>query len=155
MIANHYMRSLAVLLLALPLLSCEQTYELSDFQGEWTGPTKEITLRWEPRPWRYLYYQGDAELRLLIDNKGISGHLGDAKLKSIDIIRSRPATKAQPAILEFAAEVEKVFDDDPIPEKELTFLLTLNSIRQIESTIEMGQFGSEFQVGNMLLESVK
>ncbi len=148
-------RSVLSFWLLCPLLilssACSSRPDTSDYHGSWKGEPKEITVRWEPRTWRYLYYTGQVEIDLSIRDNRISGWIGDSKIENVELVQSSEQNGSEPSELEFTAVVNKLFKDDPVPEKELLFLLIKKEQNQLECFIRMGEFGARFDVGSFIL----
>ncbi|PQB03796.1 hypothetical protein [Aureitalea marina] len=142
---------LGICLIAILLLSCSRSTNLGTFKGNWKSTPQEITLRWEPRPWRYLYYMGEAELHLQIQEDSVRGQFGQSQLTAVSIIKIKSGSRIRPAELEFTASVNKLFPNDPIPEKELTFLLRLDKDGRMKSKVWLSNYGSEFKVVDLEL----
>ena len=71
------------------------TYKLrAEYQGTWSAPTSEVTVRTEPEKCHFVFTKGSADFSMNIHaDKTASGHIGHAKFENARIEKKAAKTK--------------------------------------------------------------
>ena len=99
------------------------TYKLrAEYQGTWSAPTSEVTVRTEPEKCHFVFTKGSADFSMNIHaDKTASGHIGHAKFENARIEKNWGLPSSWTGIIYIVdcGKIGKIFDADPLEEKEV------------------------------------
>ena len=119
------------------LSSCTKWIIPPELVGQWESEKQKVSVRTRPEKHNYVFTPGTAALTLIInDNKTASGTIGSAIFENAKIKKNR----GNPDItgIEFIVKcgtIGKIFDDDPLENKEVQLWLTPVKDNQMEAEL--------------------